>query len=177
MADETAVVPASPGGSPGKGGGRRAEIETAHQQRVLDTPRTQEACKKLGFVLEDLQFRAKDSFYIPGDKKELIQLRYDHYEKKRKERLAQVLAERAKVIAASQKKGDVPGVQSGQFLSMLETLFEKEAKRLETDLKSQLRQHSSLVRVNEDQLKKEERVRDQRELHEQKNKRGQAKNA
>merc|ERR1712110_861594 len=99
-----------------------------------------------------------------GDKKQLIQLRYEHYEKKRKEKLAQVLAERAKVIAAAAKKGEVPGVQSGQFLSMLETLFEKEAKRLETDLKSQLRQHSSLVRVNEEQLEKEERFRDQNEL-------------
>jgi len=49
----------------------------------------------------------------------------------------------------------VPGVQSGQFLSMLESLFEKEAKRLEADLKGQLRQHSSLVKENEEQLKKE----------------------
>merc|ERR1712110_520098 len=103
-----------------------------------------------------------------GDKKQLIQLRYEHYEKKRKEKLAQVLAERAKVIAAAAKKGEVPGVQSGQFLSMLETLFEKEAKRLETDLKAQLRQHSSLVRVNEEQLKKEERFRDMNELRDQK---------
>jgi len=165
MADETAVVPAAVGGG---GRGRQAEIESSHQQKVLDTPRTQEACKKLGLILEDLQYRAPDNFYIPGDKKELITLRYEHYERKRKEKLAQVLAERAKVIASVAKKGEVPGVQSGQFLSMLESLFEKEAKRLETDLKAQLRQHSSLVRVNEDQLKKEERLLSERERRDQK---------
>merc|ERR1712050_289553 len=125
---------------------------------------TQEACKKLGLVLEDLQYRAQDSFYIPGDKKELIVLRYQHYEKKRKEKLAQVLAERAKVIASAAKKGEVPGVQSGQFLSMLEILFEKEAKRLETDLKSQLRQHTALVKENEDQLEKEVRLQEKLSL-------------
>ncbi|CAE7501213.1 unnamed protein product [Symbiodinium natans] len=87
--------------------------------------------------------------------KEKHQLRFEHYEKKRKERFAQVLAERAKVIAENSKKGDIPGVQSAQFLSMLESLFEKEARRMEIDMKGQLRQHSSLVKDNEDQLKKE----------------------
>lgn len=57
-----------------------------------------------------------------------------------------MLAERAKVIAENAKKGDLPGAQSAQFLSMLESLFEKEAKRMEIDMKGQLRQHSSLVK-------------------------------
>eukprot|EP00929_Paragymnodinium_shiwhaense_P113571 TRINITY_DN81854_c0_g1_i1.p1 TRINITY_DN81854_c0_g1~~TRINITY_DN81854_c0_g1_i1.p1 ORF type:complete len:536 (-),score=190.05 TRINITY_DN81854_c0_g1_i1:112-1719(-) len=147
--------------------GRAAEIEVSHQQKVLDTPRTREACRKLGFVLEDLNYKGLDDFSIPGDKRELQQLRYDHAEKKRRERLGQVLAERAKVIEANKKKGEVPGVQSGQFLAMLESLFEKEAKRLEIDLKSQLRQHSSLVNANEEQLRKEENMQkllEQREL-------------
>jgi len=126
-------------------------------QPVLDTPRTRQACRKLGLVIEDLQHRTYESFAIPGDRKEKQQLRFEHYEKKRKERLAQVLAERAKVIAENAKKGSVPGVQSAQFLTMLESLFEKEAHRLETDLKSQLRHHSNLVTENEMQLTKEEK--------------------
>lgn len=151
--------------------GRRAEIDSIHQQKALDTPRTREACRRLGLVLEDLQFRAYDAFIIPGDLKEKQQLRFEHYEKRRKERLAQVLAERAKVIAQNAKKGEVPGVQSAQFLSMLESLFEKEAKRLEMDLKGQLRQHSSLVQENEKQLDSESKLqeklilREQRRLH------------
>eukprot|EP00913_Durusdinium_trenchii_P023602 g22174.t1 len=72
-----------------------------------------------------------------------------------RERFSQVLAERAKVIAENNKKGDLPGAQSAQFLSMLESLFEKEAKRMEIDMKGQLRQHSSLVKENEEQIRKE----------------------
>lgn len=146
---------------------RQAEMESSLNQKVLDTPRTREACRRMGLVLDDLQFRSLDHFYIPGDIKEKQQLRYEHYERRRKERLAQVLAERAKVIAENSKKGEVPGIQSGQFLSMLESLFEKEAKRLETDLKGQLRQHSALVRENEEQLTKEAALQDKLVLRDQ----------
>mmetsp|Transcript_23239 Transcript_23239/g.65690 ORF Transcript_23239/g.65690 Transcript_23239/m.65690 type:complete len:538 (+) Transcript_23239:163-1776(+) len=136
------------------------DVQSVLDQKVLDTPRFNEACRRLGLMLEDLQIRSFDSFHIPGDIKQKQQLRFEHYEKKRKERLAQVLAERAKVIAQNAKKGEVPGVQSAQFLSMLESLFEKEAKRLEVDLKGQLRQHSSLVKDNEDQLRKEQMLQE-----------------
>lgn len=135
-----------------------AGLDTASVQnsKILDTPRTREACRSLGLVIEDLHFRPFENFSVPGDMKEKQQMRFDHFEKKRKEHLAQVLAERANVIVKNAKKGEVPGVQSAQFLSMLESLFEKEAKRLETDLKNQLRSHSSLVKENEEQLKREE---------------------
>jgi len=144
------------------------ELESSATSKALDTPRSREACKRLGLLMEDLQPRSFDAFSIPGDLKEKQQLRFDHFEKKRKERLAQVLAERAKVIAQSSKKGDMPGVQSGQFLSMLESLFEKEAKRLEVDLKGQLRQHGSLVKENEDQLRKEAKLQEMLASREQK---------
>merc|ERR1719203_1329932 len=100
-------------------------------------------------------------------------MRYDHYHKKRQERRAQVLAERAKVITQNAKKGEVPGVQSAQFLNMLESLFEKEAKRLEVDLKGQLRQHSSLAKENEDQLRKEGVLQERLILQEQRRMRAQ----
>merc|ERR1740138_1217212 len=135
--------------------GARQQIESSKNQQVLNTPRTREACRRLGLVLEDLQYRDKSEFAMPGDIKEKQLLRYEHNEKRRKKWLGDVLAERAKVIAQDAQKGNVPGVQSGQFLCMLESLFEKEAKRLEADLKGQLRQHSSLVKENEEQLKKE----------------------
>lgn len=140
------------------GKGRQAEIESSQNQKVLDTPRTRDACRRLGLILEDLQFRSQDSFYIPGDLKEKQNMRFEHFDKRRKRNLELVLAERAKVIAQNAKKGEVPGVQSGQFLCMLESLFEKEAKRLESDLKGQLRQHTSLVKENEEQLDRERRL-------------------
>jgi len=139
-------------------GGARQQVESSQNQQVLNTPRTREACRRLGLVLEDLQHRGKSEFAMPGDIKEKQLLRYEHNEKRRKKWLGDVLAERAKVIAQDAQKGAVPGVQSGQFLSMLESLFDKEAKRLETDLKGQLRQHSSLVKENEEQLKKESQL-------------------
>lgn len=146
---------------------QQAELQALHQAKVLDTPRTREACRRLGFVIEDLQWRPPDSFANPGDPKEKVQLRGEHYEKKRRDRLSQVLAERAKVIAQDAKKGEVPGVQSGQFLSMLESMFEKEARRLEGDLKGQLRQHSSLVRDNEEQLEKERKLQEKQNVRQQ----------
>lgn len=135
---------------------KRHELEaSAVQAKVLDTPRTREACRRLGFVIEDLQARPFESFADPGDPKDKVQMRFNHYEKKRKERLGEILAERARVMTQNSQKGQTPGVQSGQFLSMLESLFEKEAKRLEGDLKGQLRQHSSVMRENEIQLRAE----------------------
>lgn len=132
------------------------QVASVMTSKVLETPRTREACRRLGLVIEDLQPRTYESFSIPGDLKEKQKLRYDHFEKKRRDRFGLVMAERAKVIDLEKDKGKVPGVQSAQFLSMLENLFEKEAKRLEGDLKNQLRSHSSLVKENEEQLRQEE---------------------
>jgi hypothetical protein len=147
------------------GGDFRAPVQDL---KNLDTPRTREACRKLGLTLEDLQIRPEKDFYIPGDAKALQRVRFEHFEKRRKERLAMVLAERAKVIAENAKKGEVPGVQSAQFLSMLESLFEKESKRLESDLKGRLRQHSSLVKENEEQLRKEQTLNEKMDMDHQK---------
>lgn len=136
--------------------GAGLDAASVQNTKILNTPRTREACQALGLVIEDLHFRPFETFAVPGDMKEKQQMRFEHFEKKRKEHLAQVLAERANVIVRNAKKGEMPGVQSAQFLSMLESLFEKEAKRLEVDLKNQLRSHSSLVKENETQLKLEE---------------------
>jgi len=145
--------------------GAGLDVASVANSKILDTPRTKEACRRLGLTLEDLHFRPKEMFAIPGDNnaREKQEMRFRHFEKKRKDHLSEVLAERAKVIAQNAKKGEVPGVQSAQFLSMLESLFEKEAKRLETDLKNQLRSHSSLVKENEDQLRREQEFADRDE--------------
>jgi len=150
-----------------RGAGDAQDVQSVLDQKVLETPRTLEACKRLGLMIEDLRIRSYDSFHIPGDLKQKQQLRFEHFEKKRRERHSQVLAERAKVIAQDAKKGEIPGVQSAQFLSMLEGLFEKEAKRLEVDLKGQLRSHGALVRENEEQLKREDQLQDRLAIHEQ----------
>merc|ERR1719482_2077284 len=109
-----------------------AGLDTASVQntKILDTPRTREACRSLGLVIEDLHFRPFESFAIPGDMKEKQQMRYDHFEKKRKEHLAQVLAERANVIVRNAKKGEVPGVENEEQLKIEEDALRKEDMRL-----------------------------------------------
>lgn len=136
--------------------GQGLDAASVQNSKIPDTPRTREACRRLGFVLEDLHFRPEAAFARPGEAAMKQKMRYKHFEDNRRNNLREVLAERAKVIAQNAKKGEVPGVQSAQFLSMLENLFEKEAKRLETDLKNQLRSHSCLVKENEHQLRMEE---------------------
>lgn len=121
--------------------------------KVLDSPRTREACRRLGVTLAELQFRAFADFHMPGDIAEKQRLRFQHSETKRQEKLQLVLTERAKVIA-----DEVKGKEghSGQFLLMMESLLDKESKRLELDLKAQLRYHQAVERENSDQLTKED---------------------
>jgi len=172
-----AAVPESPagsqvGGSPAgkkKGKGSSAasgfgddplrDDFTDNFQKVPDTPRTRQACKKLGLTVADLQFRKYESFYIPGDLREKQLLRFKHYDKKRKERLQQVMAERGVVEAENARRGEIPTTQTEAYLGMMESLLQKEAQRLEHDLKAQLRAHSNSAKENELQLEKEERLR------------------
>jgi hypothetical protein len=145
---------------PSKGkSGSREEVtldDIGAMQKMMETPRTKEACRRLGITLGELQFRSMADFAVPGDMPEKQQLRFQHAESKRQEKLSLVLSERAKVIADDTKNQDGP---SGQFLLMMESLLDKESKRLEMDLKAQLRYHGAIERENEEQLNKEETMR------------------
>merc|ERR1719159_1473787 len=70
--------------------------------KLLDTPRTVEACQRLGFLLSDLEAKAFDTFWIPsGDKAAALvkqKLRFEHRERRRQERLSMVLRERERLI-------------------------------------------------------------------------------
>lgn len=131
------------------------DASTMH--KVLETPRIKEACRRLGITMGELQFRGFADFAVAGDHiPEKQRLRFQHAESKRQEKLSLVLSERAKVIADDMKNQDGP---SGQFLLMMESLLDKESRRLEVDLKAQLRYHSSIERENNEQLNKEETMR------------------
>jgi len=132
--------------------------------KVLETPRTREACNRLGMLVGELQFRGFADFAVPGDIPEKQRLRFQHAETKRQEKLSLVLAERAKVIADEMQNHDGP---SGQFLLMMESLLDKESKRLEMDLKAQLRYHSSIEKENGEQLNKEDDMKTKNARREQ----------
>merc|ERR1719456_1046700 len=108
--------------------------------------------------MEELRFRPFASFKIPGDLHQKQAMRFEHFERKRREKEEMVLKERAKVILEGARKGEVPDIGSSNFLDMMESLLDKESKRLESDLKQQLRFHTAMEKDNEAQLEKELRL-------------------
>merc|ERR1719343_1210591 len=89
MADGHGELALPEGGAVAEGRARQ-QVESSHNQQVLNTPRTREACRRLGLVLEDLQHRDKSEFAMPGDIKEKQLLRYEHNEKRRKKWLGDI---------------------------------------------------------------------------------------
>jgi hypothetical protein len=142
------------------GGTMKARSSTTMAQEeaptIQKTPRLLEALQRIGLMYADLQPRTLASFSVPGEFMERTRMRYEHYETKRMERIQLALAERAKVIAESQQTGDGP---SGPLLVVMESLLDKESKRLEQDLKAQLRFHNAVQRENDAQLNKEDQTR------------------
>lgn len=123
---------------------------------VSDTPRLREALQRMGLLFADLKPRTLASFAVPGEIMERTRMRYEHYETKRAERVAMALAERAKVIGEAEAGKDAP---SGPLLVVMESLLDKESKRLEQELKAQLRYHNAVQRENDSQLNKEDQTR------------------
>lgn len=130
-------------------------------QKLLDTPRTVEACRRLGFTLKDVEAKSFHDFFVAGEKAsvEKQKLRFNHYETRRQEKLGLILSERARVIGERMQGGDdVEKAQlqgNHQFLQMMEGLLDKEAGRLERGLKQQLRYHNNVEKENGEQLEKE----------------------
>lgn len=134
---------------------------------VSDTPRLREALQRMGLLYSDLQPRTLASFSVPGEFMERTRMRFEHYETKRMERVALALAERAKVIAEAEDDKEGP---SGPLLVVMESLLDKESKRLEQDLKAQLRYHNSVQRENDHQLNKEDQTRQKDERRKERRK-------
>mmetsp|Transcript_41461 Transcript_41461/g.87908 ORF Transcript_41461/g.87908 Transcript_41461/m.87908 type:complete len:529 (+) Transcript_41461:47-1633(+) len=154
--------------SPGR---KRTELEAdisydaGQMGKVLDTPRTKEACKRTGITLKELQIKAFQDFYQVGDMVGKQRLRFNHYETRRQEKLNLVLAERAKIIS---KEGDQQETASKSYgsLAVMEQLLNKEAKRLEKELRNQLRFHATVEKENEEQLDREAHLRERERFRE-----------
>ena len=54
---------------------------------ILNSPRSLEACRRQGLKPEEFVYRHPESFEEPGASAEIVQLRWRHYEKKRREKL------------------------------------------------------------------------------------------
>ena len=61
--------------------------ETNTIKPILTSPRSLEAVRRQGLAPEELIYRHPESFEAPGVSEEIVQLRWRHYEKKRREKL------------------------------------------------------------------------------------------
>jgi len=134
------------------------QIENRNLSRLLDTPRTKEACRRTGILASELRVKALHDFAIIGDRPERQRLRFDHYENKRQEKLKIVLAERTKIMHEKMQDEMLGAAKGFQSLQMMEELLDKEAKRQEKALKHQVRMQNTVEKENEQQLEKERQL-------------------
>jgi hypothetical protein len=67
----------------------------------LTSPRSLDACDRQGIRPEELLHRPSQSFFEKGIPDEVVKLRYEHYESRRKEKLAHVRTEYRSIVAES----------------------------------------------------------------------------
>lgn len=68
---------------------------------IPTSPKSIEACLRLGVDPLELAFRPASAFKKPGESEELGQLRFQHFEQLRQERLKALLEERKKLVEQS----------------------------------------------------------------------------
>ena len=65
---------------------------------ILNSPRSLEACRRQGLTPEEFVYRHPESFEEPGVSPEIVQLRWRHHEKKRREKLHWAIEERQQLV-------------------------------------------------------------------------------
>eukprot|EP00744_Colponema_vietnamica_P006331 GILI01009208.1.p1 GENE.GILI01009208.1~~GILI01009208.1.p1 ORF type:complete len:776 (+),score=156.71 GILI01009208.1:112-2439(+) len=127
------------------------EMDAATLDTMMQSPRFQEACERQGIMLDELKIKPFESFAEPGLLQDIQRKRFDHFETKRTDKLKDVLAERDKVISENSK----PPVWVFESLALMESLMDKEARRLEKELKSQMKVQSAKEAESSQILKKQ----------------------
>ena len=78
-----------------------------NKKPFLNSPRSLDACRRIGIKPEDLLFKSKQDIRDPITEAtiepDLLQMRFQHYENMRKEKLQQAVAERLKIIEFENK--------------------------------------------------------------------------
>lgn len=81
--------------------------------REINSPRTLEACLRSGLVPAELYPQPRKHFHEPGITKEMAEVKYNFFEKKRLEKIDAVRKERNIIMSFSEKRGQSP-VRAGQ---------------------------------------------------------------
>merc|ERR1719316_1020778 len=131
------------------------------KMELRDSPRTREALRRTGITWEEVQIRDPGSFRVYGaDLPEAQRMRFQHYEVRRQEKLDIVIRERKKIVAAVRPgmSSDGADPQAARNLAAIETLLDDELRRLEKNLRSQVRVHAAVEQGNTAQLLREEKL-------------------
>ncbi|CAL5222381.1 g4737 [Coccomyxa viridis] len=110
------------------------------------SPRSVEACLRLGVEPSELHFMPLDIFLARFRERDLADIAYNHHETVRQERLAALLEERKKMGEVIQQSGSRPTTKGGHKEGAEGgEMVEKEAKRLEVLKRRQERELNQLV--------------------------------
>jgi hypothetical protein len=122
-----------------------------------DTPRTREAVKRAGLSWAETQRRDYKSFFIVGENlPEAQEMRSVHYETRRLQKVDLVMRERAKLVR--ERSQEQTSASSFRALQSIEGLLDDELRRLEKNLRNQVRVHSSTEQSNNYQLERERKL-------------------
>lgn len=109
--------------------------------REINSPRTLEACLRSGFDPSELYPKPRGSFVSKGLTKEMIDIKYEQFETKRKDKVATVKAERAAIIKYAERKRGItsqpssPNKEEGVVIQMPTDPAERAAAALEAEEK------------------------------------------
>eukprot|EP01031_Cornospumella_fuschlensis_P032598 gene32598-39414_t len=133
--------------------------ESGGRYREINSPRTLEACLRCGLDPSELYPKQKRDLYEKGLTKEMMEIKVNFFEKKRKEKIESVRKERNVIIGFTEKRSlspqgrsQSPGKQQltaeqlrQQQASRAAALIEMEEKRLEALKRRQERELSKIV--------------------------------
>jgi hypothetical protein len=126
---------------------------------LYNTPRTKEAVKRAGLCWAECQRRDFRSFHIVGENlPEAQEMRSVHYETRRLQKVELVMRERKKLLRERAEQSKSASPSSFRALQSIEGLLDDELRRLEKNLRQQVRVHSGAEQSNNYQLEKERKL-------------------
>lgn len=113
-----------------------ADPNAGEQQLIPTSPRSVDACCRLGIDPIELQYKPLHAFRKPGEDSELCQIRFEHHEELRRERLGALVEERKRLIeegggGSVRPAGRVGLPATGDKRRVKSAMLEKEHARLE----------------------------------------------
>ncbi|WIA18967.1 hypothetical protein OEZ85_003636 [Tetradesmus obliquus] len=120
--------------------GTDADANASSSVLLPTSPKSIEACFRLGIDPLELAFKPQTAFKKPGESDELVNMRFQHHEQLRQERLKALLEERKKLVEGGAESGHSharsasnggPASNGGVDPEITSAMIEKEKHKLE----------------------------------------------